>query len=366
MIRAFPKRPQETFVSKGLGIEQHVVHSQNTLKHDVAGYCYAQPMSEQKTALAVTGSHALAAPVFVLPGLSLPPQVVEFLRGIIAECNRRISLQLSTFPNAHEEALDLMFISHFASMQGAIKFGSHWTVRIDAHFIGGGRHYQTWEVADIGLMAIFRRGGKIHRSKLTFLQSKKLYASPLKVQEFDPYHRRGIGRLLVTEEEHSELVQPKLLKYSETSRYKAMQLGSEQQQAMHEFSTRYGIGILYLLYNPSLIPWQIQTPVEQVPSIPENKIGARVLPKKLVDNMTGKQAGYSPSYADISKAFAKEFTKSPDTGGWRMEGFICDHFITGTVGLVDDSPNFQTMTRLLSQKSSPISSALSITFDYEE
>ena len=42
-----------------------------------------------------------------------------------------------------------MFISHFASMQGAIKFGSHWTVRIDAHFIGGGRHYQTWEVADL-------------------------------------------------------------------------------------------------------------------------------------------------------------------------------------------------------------------------
>ncbi len=92
--------------------------------------------------------------------------------GVLAECNRRISFQLTTFPNAHEEALDLMFLSHFASMQGAIKFGSHWTVRIDAHFIGGGRHYETWEVADIGLMAIFRRGGKIERSKLTFLQSK--------------------------------------------------------------------------------------------------------------------------------------------------------------------------------------------------
>src|SRR6266545_7655253 len=186
-------------------------------------------MSEEETALSLTGSKALAAPVFVLPGLSLPAQVIEFLAGVIAECNRRISFQLSTFPNAHEEALDLMFISHFASMQGAIKFGSHWTVRIDAHFIGGGRHYQTWEVADLGLMAIFRRGGKIERSKLTFLQSKKLYASPLKVQEFDPYHRRGMGRLLVTEDEHRDLVEPKLLKYTEASRYKALQLGSEQQ-----------------------------------------------------------------------------------------------------------------------------------------
>ncbi len=287
--------------------------------------------------------------------------------GLLAECNRRISFQLSTFPNAHEEALDLIFISHFASMQGAIRFGSHWTVRIDAHYIGGGRHYQTWEVADIGLMAIFRRGGKIERSKLTFLQSKKLYASPLKLQEFDPYHRMGMGRLLVTEEEHSEVVQPKLLKYSESSRYKAMQLGSEQQNAMHEFSTRYGIGIHYLLYNPCVLPWQIKTPVEQLPSIAENTVGARIVPKQLVDNMLGSnKSGYSPSYADIGKEFAKAFTESPDTGGWRMEGFVCDHFITGTVGLVDDSPNFQTMTRLLSQKTSPISSALSITFDYEE
>src|SRR5437773_3499662 len=183
-------------------------------------------MSEQENALATTGPAGLPSPVYVLPGLSLPAQVIEFLTSLIADCNRRISLQLATFPNAHEEALDLAFISNFASMQGAIRFGSHWTVRIDAHYIGGGRHYRTWEVADIGLMAIFRRGGKIQKSKLTFLQSKKLYASPLKLHEFDPYHRMGMGRLLVTEEEHTELVQPKLLKYSETSRYRALQLGS--------------------------------------------------------------------------------------------------------------------------------------------
>jgi hypothetical protein len=206
----------------------------------------------------------------------------------------------------------------------------------------------------------------IERSKLTFLQSKKLYASPLKLQEFDPYHRLGMGRLLVTEEEHNEFVQPRLLKYSESSRYRALQLGSEQQNAMHDFSTRYGIGIHYLLYNPSVIPWQIKAPVEQVPSIPENKVGCRVVPKRVVDNMLGrKRSGHSPSYADVGKEFAREFTESSDISGWRMEGFICDQFITGTEGLVDKSRDFQTMTRLLSQKTSPISSALSITFDYE-
>jgi hypothetical protein len=39
--------------------------------------------------------------------------------------------------------------------------------------------------------------------------------------------------------------------------------------------------------------------------------------------------------------------------------------VTGSEGLVDESPDFRTMIGLLSQKTSPISSALSITFDYE-
>src|SRR5260221_5087257 len=77
------------------------------------------------------------------PDLILPDDVKAFLLQLFSECNRRISFQLSTFPNAHEEALDLLFISHFAHMQGAIKFGSNWTLRIDAHYIGGGRHIRT-------------------------------------------------------------------------------------------------------------------------------------------------------------------------------------------------------------------------------
>jgi hypothetical protein len=63
---------------------------------------------------------------------------------------------------------------------------------------------------------------------------------------------------------------------------------------MREFSTRYGIAIQYLLYNPSVIPWQIKTPVEQLPSIAENKVGARVVPKQLVDKMLGSKQSMSP------------------------------------------------------------------------
>ncbi|MBD1862354.1 MULTISPECIES: hypothetical protein [Trichocoleus] len=301
------------------------------------------------------------------PDLTLPNDVKNFLKQLFLECNRKISFQLSMFPNAHEESLDLLFISHFAHMQGAIKFDSNWTLRIDAHFIGGGRHFRTWEVADIGLMVMFRKNGRITRSKLAFLQSKKLYASPLKYKPQDPHFRAGLGRLLVTEEEHCELVKTMLLKYSEKSKYKALKLKSEQEGAMSMFSSRHNITLHYLLYNPSLIPWEIKTPVEGVPTIDENKVGCRVISKPFLDtSFQDKQVNYAPSYKDIRDAFKKDFSDQESVAGWKMENFICDLFINGKEGLVDDSPNFQTMLRIMSQKTSPISSALSITFDFEE
>jgi hypothetical protein len=214
---------------------------------------------------------------------------------------------------------------------------------------------------------MFRKNGKIIRSKLTFLQSKKLYASPLKFRAYDPYHRAGMGRLLVTEDEHRELVEPKVLKYSESSRYRALQLKDEQHEAMSAFSRRYKIPLHYLLYNPSLIPWEIKSPVEGLPKISENRVGARVIPKALVDELARtKGTNYSPSYKDIKQRFQRAFPGKESDGGWRMEHFICDSFIGGNVGLVDDSPNFEVMVNIMSQKSSPISAALSITFDFEE
>jgi hypothetical protein len=304
---------------------------------------------------------------FVHPSAALPAEVTEFLLQLLSGCNRRISFQLSTFPNAHEESLDLMFISHFASMQGAIKFGSHWTLRIDAHYIGGGRHYRTWEVADIGLMAMYRKNGTLIGSKLAFLQSKKLYASPLKLKEYDPYFRMGMGRLLVTENEHRELVETRVLKYSERSKYKALKLQGEQQNAMKAFSDLHRVPVHYLFYNPSVIPWEICTPVELLPDVPENKVGCRVVPKTLIDQiLAGRPGTYSPCYKDVQGKFSKQFSENESEAGWRIEHFICDLFLRGNEGLLDDSPNFQLMTNILSQKSSPISSALSITFDYKE
>ncbi|PZD70415.1 hypothetical protein C1752_13141 [Acaryochloris thomasi RCC1774] len=293
--------------------------------------------------------------IYPRPDLALPDDIKNFLFQLFSDCNRKISYQFCTFPNAHEESLDLIFISHFASMQGAIKFGSHWTLKIDAHFIGGGRHYRTWEVADIGLMVMFRKNGKITRSKLTFLQSKKLYASTLKYKPSDPYHRSGLGRLLVTEEEHRDLVEPKTINFSENSKYKAIKSNNDQHIAMSEFSIENKITLHYLLYNPSIIPWTIKSPIEELPYENKNLVGCRVIPKPIMDNMLiDKNNDYSPSYKDVKEKFKLDQSNRESNAGWRMEDFICDLFIQGEEGLVDDSPNFETMLSIMSRKTSPI------------
>ncbi len=295
--------------------------------------------------------------------IEIPTDVKEFMENLVKDCNYNVSYNLSAFPFSHEESLDHKLIGEFIG-KGPRKFGSNWTVRFDAHYIGGGRHFRTFEVADLGLMVIFRKRGKIIRSKLAFLQSKKLYASTLKLKRFDPYHRQGMGRLLVTNEEHIELVEPKRLKYGENSRYKALITGSEQEDVMKSFSSRFDVKLYYLFYNPCEIPWEVNSPIEILPEIKENKIGCRVIPKPDLDKaLKSYDKDYKPTYGDIKYQLdVLEFPKE-HSAGWRLEYFVNELFIGCKEGLIDDSPNFETLIRLLSQKSSPISSALSITFD---
>lgn len=297
--------------------------------------------------------------------IKLPNDVMQYLQTRLSECNFNVSSNLSVFPFTHEEALDHKLIGEFIG-KGPRHFGSGWTVRFDAHYIGGGRHFRTFEVADLGLMVIFRKKGKIIRSKLAFIQSKKLYANTVQFKEFDPYYRQGMGRLLVTEQEHLELVKPQTLKYTEASKYKALKTGSEQEDVMRHFSDRFDVKLYYLFYNPCTIPWQIKSPVEELPEIVSNEIGCRVVPKPELDKaLKTFDKDHSPSFGDIKYQLnVMEFDKEHDAG-WKLEYFINDLFIGCKEGLIDDSPNFETLAALLSQKSSPISSALSITFDEE-
>lgn len=297
----------------------------------------------------------------------VPEEILDYVRKHFSNCNDQLSHSLSMFPGIREESLDNNFIAYFSKIGGPIRLNPNWTIRFEAHFIGGGRHYKTWEVADIGLMVIFRKNGKIIRSKMAFLQSKKLYANNIKAPERDPYGRMGMGRLLDTEEEHLEMVKTKVLKFNDGSKYKAFKKGSEQQEAMSSFQRRFGINMYYLFYNPLTIPHTITSPLEEQIELAENKVGCRVMTKDFLDEaLKIHPKNHMPSFGDIKYMLTGEFINSEHEGGWRFEYFAADLLLRCKEGLIDDSPNFATLTELLYQKSSPISAALSITIDFEE
>src|SRR5882724_8192037 len=115
--------------------------------------------------------------------LNIPTEVVNWLRKIFVECNERISNKLSNNPNVPEESLDLTWIEHLSQYSCPQVFSSSWTVRLDTHYLGGLRHFRTWEIADVGILIFFRRAGKIIRSKVALLQSKRLYPTNNLVRE---------------------------------------------------------------------------------------------------------------------------------------------------------------------------------------
>jgi len=266
-----------------------------------------------------------------------------------------------------EETFDNNFISYFSRNQGPYKFDPNWTVRIDAHFMGGGQHYERWEAADIGLMVIFRKNGKILRSKMAFLQSKKLYGDNVQLPKPDPYDRNGMGKLLVTNSEHINLTRTKTIRFEESSQYQALKKDNEQQQVMHSFQKKFAINMYYLFYNPMVIPHSIESPLTTEILLPNNEVGCRVVKKDLLDDaLKSYPKNHAPSYGELKYLLEKEHIEEVHTAGWRLEYFVVDLFMACKEGLKDDSPNFATLYELLSYKSRPISAALSITVDLTE
>lgn len=299
--------------------------------------------------------------------IQVPDDVTEHVRKLFAGCNNEVSTEFATFPAMREESLDTLLISHFAKSQAPVRLPSNWIVRIDAHFIGGGRHYGSWEVADIAVLMIFRRAGKIVRSKIALLQSKKLYADPITAKNQEQTdHYFGLGRIMQLQGFHDEIIEERVLSFTEKSKYGAFKKNDTQQETMGHFERRWETQMYYLLYNPSTIPHSVKMPLEGPINIGENTVGCRVIPKSALDSVLNEMPdGYVPTYGDIANGITPASHDEMTDTGWRLEGFAADLMLQCKEGLIDDSPNFESVAVLANQKRRPISAAVSITFEMD-
>lgn len=307
------------------------------------------------------------------PPIPFPPDVQSWIRGVFRSCNEKVAATVSRVPTIHETSLDMAFIEHFASMAAPVQFGSGWVVEFSTHYLGGGRHFgewpelpRRWEIADIGFLVLFRQRGRLIRSKVALLQSKRLYPDELEWDEDSPLdYMRGFGRLFRSDDDWSAVTSPRPFSFGVTSRYKALMTGVPQYQAIARYEAARDIPIYYMLYHPLQIPVTVVLPLtSDRPTAGTCEVGCRVVPAKdLRDVLSERPEGHSPTYSELHDGLAAPFNLDAHRAGWRLEHFVVDLLLECEGGYIANSRQDGGLNYIFNRRGGPISAALALTID---
>ena len=294
--------------------------------------------------------------------MQVPPEATEFIRNIFAEANDAATRMLSRAPNVHEPSLDQAIISKLDEFASPVQVTKDLVIRIDTHFLGGRRMWSNWEVADLGVLVVFRVRGKIFRTKVALLQSKRLYpkeenlATPPSLEAY----REGFGRIYPEQEDYELSIKARVFEFDETCKYVALRKGDAQEIAIKAYESDQKMPVHYMFYNPQQLPWTVEVPLTSTAAF-ENQIGVSIISsddlRKGIGNLAKNQ---SPSYKDL-----KDAASFNEEGllGRRLENFIADRIVGCHEGFRTDNPEDRPLQRLFYERSGPISAAIAITID---
>lgn len=298
--------------------------------------------------------------------LPIPQDVMDVLEGIFGDANERVARKMSGMPSVHETSLDLTLIEHLSNFSAPVTLGSGWTLRLDTHFLGGRRHFRSWEIADVGVLVMFRRGGRLVRSKVGLLQAKRLYPTEQDFEEDEPFdYMVGFGQLLEKTESFLEVTEPRSFSFKRSSRYKALAIGDEQYRAIEDYEARYEIPVHYMLYHPLRVPSTTSVPRTSYRSPPGPcSAGCRVVPAvALRTALASRDHGYVPSYGDLEFSLTSPFDQPDHTCGWRLEHFVAQLLVTCEQGYIAETRSDEGLFQVFNRRSGPISAAIGVTFD---
>lgn len=291
----------------------------------------------------------------------IPAEVISWLREVFKACNERISAKLSLGPNLPEETFDLTWIEHLSHYATPVTLATNWRARIDTHYLGGLRHYYGWEVADVGVLLFVRRSGRIVRSKVALLQSKRLYPTNNRVAEEGKIdYRVGFARLADPEDLATSLGIEAEFEFTSESRYGALVANSDQVEAITQFEEVNNLRVYYQLYNPWRVPFVQRVPISSfaAPS-GELDLGVRIIPATDVHRLLAdRPVGFRPRLSELSDVHA-----AGPTYGWPLEAFIVDEFLACREGSAFDSISDARIQNLFYRRTGPISAAIAITIE---
>jgi hypothetical protein len=179
-------------------------------------------------------------------------------------------------------------------------------VRVDAHYLGGGRHLGEWEIADLGLLIVIRDQGTVRLRKVALLQSKRLYPNE-QIWEEDTPHDYAIGFARLMPEDVSALEAEKEALYIH-GRIPVPRIGrrDHQYRIIEDYEAQHGIPVHYLLHHPLTVPSEQTIPIPSPWDVEsqECEVGPSVIrAHALRETLKGQADGYRPRYSDFR--FAK-------------------------------------------------------------
>lgn len=290
-----------------------------------------------------------------IPAINLTPDVVGYIGDVFEHADEEVTSRLDRMPTTHEENLDLALIDALILARGPHVTSSGTVVDIDAHFVGGGWHIGRWEIADIGLIVNFRRGHTLLKTKVVLLQSKRLYPREAEfVEDLGMTRPGGFGSLM--RPSLPATMGLRLFRFDGTCRYRALQVGDDQWQAINKYETDYGLPVHYLLYHPRELPSESTIPVQVPVSVPsgEIRVGSRVLSSSAVRTLSGKfPRNYAPAFDDL---------RNREVGpGMRLPQFVTDRVLGCHEGYVtEEGVQNEGLQRVFNQRSGPIAAAVRI------
>jgi len=294
------------------------------------------------------------------PPVQIPQDVLDLLSRIFADCNDDVAGTLSRIPTTHEDALDQLLISNLDRIAPERAEHSGWIVNVETHFLGGGHHVGRWEIADIGILVILRRGRRTW-SKVAILQSKRLFPQGAKHDPADAERlfRWGFGRLVGG---YTPVRAPRTFEFTDASRYESLNLKDGQATRVSAYEAEMLIPVHYMLYNPVTIPWQRSLPTAaNKQQLPKNDIGCRIVRATQLQAL--EASGISiPRYGDVS-TIAPPHALAPFEAGWRLEDFIVALLLGCHEGKVLDQTLDETLELLFYRRTYPIAAAVAVNLE---
>lgn len=297
----------------------------------------------------------------VLP--PFPVEVHRYVANVFRKANRRTCEKLARVPNCSEPSLDLTLIESISQYAAPCLVAPGWAVRLDVHFLGGLRHFRTWEIADIGVLVLAKHFGTVVAQKVALLQSKRLYPAMGAIhEESEEDYRIGFGSLLPAAPVTPSLALAHTYQFDVQCKYKALRVRDGQYKAIESYEFSRQLPVHYLFYNPWKVPVTYKYPASGKVKLGRMANGGcRVIPSKSIRAAFASMPNnHQPSFEEVGGLVLGGKTHHQ---GWRLEHFIADMVMKCKAGASFESLEDDNIFALFNRRSGPIAAALAVTIE---